>query len=260
MYDIILIGRYLATYATAKGVAITHTSLQKLLYIIYGSYLVVEQEPLFDEEPQAWPYGAVFSSLHKYYSKSKSIDIEPLSSRDFEKLRVEKHLNKTIDMVIANFGEWSAEQLINWSRQSGSPWAVTLAKSGVEFGATISKREIERYFSRLINLHDKSYIQILDSSKPPQNIAEQNKSSERLSDPDSMSMARQQGVRYSLDTELRVKLVNWTMWFIPVWLILVLLAVSVCDISDGVKIALLGTTTVNVIGLPLIVLRGLFEQ
>ncbi len=260
MYDSIIVGRYVASYADAKGVTITHTTLQKLLYIIYGSYLVIEQKPLLSEEPKAWPYGAVFESLHKFYSKSKTINIESLTSSQFDKLRADKHLNRIIDMVLDNFGSWSPAQLIEWSRQSGSPWATTLSKSGVEYGAVIPQREVERYFSRLINLHDKSYTLILDNTIPPQNSIERKGTVTAIDDPDSLSLARQQGVRYSLDTELRVKLVRWIMWFIPVWLALVLLLVALCDISDAVKIALLGTTTVNVLGLPLIVLRGLFEN
>ena len=53
------------------------------------------------------------------------------------------------------------------------------------------------------------------------------------------------------------------MWIIPIWLIAVLLITaftSPCRVSDTVKTTLLVTTTANVIGLALVVLKGMFAK
>ena len=53
------------------------------------------------------------------------------------------------------------------------------------------------------------------------------------------------------------------MWIIPIWLVAVLAIVAFMDVSrvsDTVKTTLLVTTTANVIGLALVVLKGMFPK
>jgi hypothetical protein len=69
--------------------------------------------------------------------------------------------------------------------------------------------------------------------------------------------------RYSQDTGNRGLLIAWgaatvTIWLIAVFILLFLNKKSVF-LSDSVLITLLGTTTVNVLGLMYIVLRDLFN-
>lgn len=64
--------------------------------------------------------------------------------------------------------------------------------------------------------------------------------------------------------ELRKNLVRWMKWLVVGWLIinalfLVASMIWVGRVSDTVLCALLGTTTVEVIGLAAIVLRGMFK-
>lgn len=82
---------------------------------------------------------------------------------------------------------------------------------------------------------------------------------------DAMSIGEQQKTRYSQDTKFRKHLAWWVMGIVPVWLatVLVLLFLqgfSGFTLSDSVLVALLATTTVNVLGLAFIVLRGIFPQ
>jgi hypothetical protein len=70
--------------------------------------------------------------------------------------------------------------------------------------------------------------------------------------------------RFSDNTENRKGLAKWTTWVVTVWLFLVLAilffnSTFIC-LSDSVLIALLGTTTVNVLGLSYIVLKGYFDS
>ena len=77
--------------------------------------------------------------------------------------------------------------------------------------------------------------------------------------PDDCNLARQQAFRYAQDTAHRKRLITWIMWIIPVWLVAVLLITAFgCDVSETVKVTLLATTTINVIGLALVVLKGMF--
>lgn len=69
--------------------------------------------------------------------------------------------------------------------------------------------------------------------------------------------------RFSKDTTWRCRLSWWVIIVDSVWLvtILVILFLNKCCIhlTDSVLITLLGTTTINVLGLAFIVLKGLFD-
>lgn len=68
--------------------------------------------------------------------------------------------------------------------------------------------------------------------------------------------------RFASDTNDRKWLAKWTAIVVTFWLFLVLAIVclsSVLKLSDTVLVALLGTTTLNVLGLSFIVLRGHFN-
>lgn len=88
---------------------------------------------------------------------------------------------------------------------------------------------------------------------------------------DSRSMADQalmskvlKNRRFSLDTEDRSVLARKTFWLIVAWLscVVILLAFNSLwfRLSDSVLLMLLGTTTINIIGLAAIVLNGYFKH
>ena len=76
--------------------------------------------------------------------------------------------------------------------------------------------------------------------------------------------------RYREDTKHRRNLSTWAAVVVSVWLMAVLSILFIitfntectgdCQLSDTVLVALLSTTTLNVLGMMVIVLRGLFEN
>ena len=90
---------------------------------------------------------------------------------------------------------------------------------------------------------------------------------ERDIDIDSDGLEQQaklyQILRYRADTKNRNWLGIWTATIVSIWLIVVvwiLLNNASIGLSDMVLIALLGTTTLNVLGLSFIVIRGHFNS
>lgn len=84
-----------------------------------------------------------------------------------------------------------------------------------------------------------------------------------LNNVDDKSKAEQEKARYEQDTKHRSILAYWVIWVTSSWLvcvivILILNGCSVLEISDIVLNVLLATTTANILGLPYIVLKGLF--
>ncbi len=82
-------------------------------------------------------------------------------------------------------------------------------------------------------------------------------------DIDRDDMQAQERERFKQDTEQRKILVIWMMFVVSLWLVFTCSVVitELCifkKLSDTVFCMLLGTTTINVLGLAQIVLRGLF--
>lgn len=83
-------------------------------------------------------------------------------------------------------------------------------------------------------------------------------------DRDQASLRFQRAQRYRQDTSHRRFLAYWVIGAVSVWLLLVIVLVylcafGLCGLSDVVMDVLLATTTVNVLGLAYIVLKGLFK-
>lgn len=83
-------------------------------------------------------------------------------------------------------------------------------------------------------------------------------------DYDSENMIRQKTERYIQDTGHRHTLILWMMTIVSLWLMAVIFIVAFngllnLSINDTVMVTLLATTTANVLGLPLIILKDLFK-
>lgn len=85
-------------------------------------------------------------------------------------------------------------------------------------------------------------------------------------DIDTNNLEQQKRDRYRQDTKHRGLLTNWVIWTVSLWLLAVIVLVYLCadytwffSLSDEVMVALLVTTTANVLGLAFIVLKGLFN-
>lgn len=69
---------------------------------------------------------------------------------------------------------------------------------------------------------------------------------------------REELARFRKDTKDRSNLAYWTFWIISLWLVAVVILLAFNFLSQTVYVTLLTTTTVNIIGLPAIVLHGYF--
>jgi hypothetical protein len=84
-------------------------------------------------------------------------------------------------------------------------------------------------------------------------------------DIDRDDMRVQEQERFKQDTEQRKTLVVWMIIVVSLWLFftcaVIFIEIYICKkLSDTTLCMLLGTTTANVLGLAMIVLRGLFPQ
>lgn len=120
--------------------------LQKLLYFAQGWSLALLDEPLFEEEFQAWQRGPVCSEL--FTSHKGQFSVERLPSGSPELLDARRRI--VVDAVLRNYSGMTGMQLSELSRLPEGPWAQTRREHEVPEGArsqaVIDRERMTRYF------------------------------------------------------------------------------------------------------------------
>lgn len=148
-YTSVNIARYIVALSNSKGVPINMTKLQKLLYVAYGLYLAVNNTRLFEEHPQAWPYGPVFPTTRNKLLNVNFYEID-YNSEEFSVLREDSDINALLTAVFNAFGGWTASQLTVWSHMNGTPWERTTEIDGFKWGDQIPDEFISSYFKMIL--------------------------------------------------------------------------------------------------------------
>lgn len=154
MYNSTSIAFYLTARTNEEGYFTNMTKVQKLLYIVYGIYLVATGKRLTDEHPQAWPYGPVFPETRRVLldQEFRKIKLGNLQVEGIEQIKQDKDLSVVISFVLKNFGSWPATALSEWSHEDGSPWEQTTNKFRFKWGNEIDDCLIQEYFSDLVSI------------------------------------------------------------------------------------------------------------
>lgn len=146
-YSIIDLANKIIEQAQKSGVKrLGLTKLQKLVYYVYGEYLLRQNIRLIkDDEPQKWPHGPVFFQLYKETRTMGMIDkincktLETLENIEITKDKQLDHTN--LDAIIAevlqNYGERTATALSKDTHRSGYAWDKTQ-----DFGLIIADKHV----------------------------------------------------------------------------------------------------------------------
>jgi len=148
----VAVARYVVAYARKNGYSINMTKLQKLLYILYGTYLAISGKRLVNERPQAWPYGPVFPITRERLLNEDFYSIE-YSAEEFSEIKKDDDITSLMNSVFGFFGSWTASRLTQWSHSEGTPWELTTSEPGFKWGKVIPDDRIQAYFKSIIIPH-----------------------------------------------------------------------------------------------------------
>lgn len=103
--------RYFIVRAYEDGIEaeMTNMKVQKLLYYSQSLHLALYDEPLFDEEIQAWRYGPVCPPAYRYYSEFEAQQL-PVPQKEFL-LEIPDDQKKLLQEVWGYFGGYHAYRL-----------------------------------------------------------------------------------------------------------------------------------------------------
>lgn len=137
-----------AKYITEQTGMMSAMKLQKLVYYSQAWNLVWEEEPLFDEDFQAWANGPVLPSLYQLHRGMFKVDASLFHGANSANLTDDERDN--IDNVLAFYGDKTAQWLSGLTHQE-DPWLNARGSTpiGEASNAVISKAAIHEYYSSL---------------------------------------------------------------------------------------------------------------
>jgi uncharacterized phage-associated protein len=116
-----LIANYFMVRAYEDGIEsdLTNLKIQKLLYYAQSLYLALYDEPLFEEEIQAWRYGPVCPAAYRYYSEFEAKQLPIPEKTSLASLSEE--IQAVLEEVWDYFGGYHAYRLSGMTH-SEFPW------------------------------------------------------------------------------------------------------------------------------------------
>jgi len=121
MLDCLNAARYFIVKAYDDGMEaeMTNMKLQKLLYYAQSLHLALYDQPLFDEEIQAWRYGPVCPRAYRFYSEFEAKQL-PIPKKDFLS-NIPDDKIKLLEETWEYFGSYHAFRLSNMTHGE-FPW------------------------------------------------------------------------------------------------------------------------------------------
>lgn len=151
MYRPRVVANALLKKANSSGAKLTHLKLQKLVFFLHAWNLALHDKPLVSEQPEAWPYGPVFSTLYSELKSNGSRPIEGYIKEIDPKTGREVALAPSpddtqfwslVDQVWDRYSRFTATQLSTMSHVDGGPWSQA-RKDGMDY---ISNQSIADFY------------------------------------------------------------------------------------------------------------------
>ncbi|MBW3070014.1 MULTISPECIES: Panacea domain-containing protein [unclassified Actinomyces] len=130
-------------YIRSQDSGADRMKLQKLLYLIQGSYLAQTGNPLFPETPQAWQYGPVYPAVY-FVDRYETSDIDCADTSVLTE--AQKHL---IGAIVTNNHENRPVDLMKLTHES-DPWVEARGDLAPEESSRteITHESMLRFFSK----------------------------------------------------------------------------------------------------------------
>lgn len=87
LFDSIDIARHLIGECQIKSISdINNTKINKLLYIVYGTYLACCDSEILSEQPKYFPYGPVFPRVYTKFNDLKPLRMDFSNNRNLQSI------------------------------------------------------------------------------------------------------------------------------------------------------------------------------
>lgn len=155
-YDVLDIARYVINYTNNRNSKISNLQLQKIIYYIQAAFLVIKDEPCFEEDIVNWSYGPVVQEVYNEYRDNgnssipyqkqytildfnkESGDIEFVRKK-FDESKICNDDKVIINKIVDNYSEKDAFELVRKTHRE-DPWKLS------DRNSIIKKEDIKKYY------------------------------------------------------------------------------------------------------------------
>lgn len=122
----------------------TNLRVNKLLYFIQGCYLSRKNEPLFEENFEAWKLGPVIPSI---YNRYKVYGNNPITKESVtEDIELPRDVMMVITDVLREYGKYTTRKLVAITHESNTSWSKVFVEGQ---NNEISRDLIKDEFSKI---------------------------------------------------------------------------------------------------------------
>ena len=119
MSDCLNVARYFIMRAYEDRIEVTNMKVQKLLYYAQSLHLALYDEPLFEDEIQAWRYGPVCPPAYSFYSEFEAKQL-PIPRQE-SLLKISSEKKEFLEEIWGYFGSYHAYHLSDMTHGE-FPW------------------------------------------------------------------------------------------------------------------------------------------
>lgn len=134
---------------------VDHMKLQKLVYIVYGNWLINHEDACLDENPQVWHYGPIFANMY-HQLKHNKVNVITEKAMIYNEFPLVEHpdMKYVIARVWDKFKNLSGPELSNLTNRPSSPWFNVAKRFDfvVPIDTEIDTDDIKRYFRESVLL------------------------------------------------------------------------------------------------------------
>ncbi|MGE0768926.1 MAG: Panacea domain-containing protein [Hyphomicrobiaceae bacterium] len=158
MHDGRSIANFVLDESDAAGVALTHLSLQKIVYFCHVWSLIELGRPLVKHSFEAWEHGPVLQYLYREFKrfgwspiKERAQRVNPYTGRqEVVAYAFDEPTLALLQRVVGFYCRLDAGTLVELTHAPGGPWYKVWYHSGkINPGMRIDNREIERFYARI---------------------------------------------------------------------------------------------------------------
>lgn len=155
MYNVLDISIYIINYCNKKCYYISNLRLQQILYFTQIAFLVIYNKECFQEDIEAWDFGAVIPTIYKRFCKYANLNIPAIEEyidtsqgiwnayyKNFTWDIISQHDIDLINEVIETCEKYSISELLSIITNQ-QPWIDANKKL---YDKTINKQELLNCF------------------------------------------------------------------------------------------------------------------
>ncbi|MFY8325436.1 Panacea domain-containing protein [Pseudoalteromonas sp. ZZD1] len=150
MSNAVDVAREFLSLAKREGKSLTNMQIQKLVYIAHGVHLAKEDEPLLDEEVNAWKHGPVIPAVYLAFKQYLNRDID-LDKEVREYVSLSSKEKDSVKFAFDNFSQYNGWTLRDITHKEGSPWhRIWFDGNGQEtYNAEIPNSIIKEHYKKI---------------------------------------------------------------------------------------------------------------